>query len=70
VGQGKCNLKVQPLNPFKEEEMIKTWWHCLIKTYANMKGQNHRMIKFHNSYSFKAYWFCTCGYNKPEFLND
>jgi hypothetical protein len=50
--------------------MIKTWWHCLIKTYANMKGQDHRMVKFHNSYSFKAYWFCTCGYNKPEFLND
>lgn len=52
--------------------LLKVHWHCLLKTFANLRGENHRVV--HR----EVYWinelgqkdghyeetYCTCGYMK------
>jgi hypothetical protein len=45
--------------------MFKVYFHCLFKTFANLRGEDHRMSWVsQNNYFDSTYWFCTCGY--PE----
>ena len=49
-------------------KFIKVMWHCLMKTWANVKGEDHRVVVeisygFGNNYK-KAY--CTCGYGADK----
>jgi hypothetical protein len=51
--------------------MIKVWLHCLLKTFANIKGEDHRMIRrieiitlFDNRKITNVRYSCTCEYNK------
>lgn len=50
------------------KEWLKIEWHCFTKTFANIASEDHRHIAYHNCYAFRAFHFCTCGYNKPYFL--
>lgn len=51
-------------------DFIKVNWHCLLKTFANIRGEDHRVVTHHYISSWKRFdrymVYCTCGYNKEE----
>lgn len=46
------------------KQWLKVWWHCLMKTLANMRGEDHRMctIKFGPSTTY----MCSCEYYSSQ----
>jgi len=53
---------------------VKVWWHCLLKTFANMRGEYHRMCSLQtiHGHGLKGkgpkHHYCECGYNESEFV--
>jgi hypothetical protein len=55
-------------------KLLRINWHCLLKTLANLRGEDHRVVHV------KHYWinelgqkdghyaetYCTCGYGKSS----
>lgn len=49
-------------------DLLKVGFHCLLKTFANLRGEDHRIITYHFLTAGIKGWKCTCGYdpNKKE----
>lgn len=56
--------------------MLKVYWHCLLKTFANINREDHRLIKYRSAWINELHQedgvlvrhWCTCGYNFDKSL--